>query len=111
MTIAPRVNEVNGLENPTSYHENVTHKIKREVPWTTKGLRITRLRLISDPGFPEWDVSYCHGFIGDEPVWVILPFGQLPKRGVSRAIVEHAKRDGVYARGIGILENISTLCY
>lgn len=98
--------------NPVTreYHEE-RHKNGplRRVDWTEKGLRITRLRLLSDPGFPFWDVSYCHGILDGEHVDVQLPFDQLPKRAVSKTIVEHAKRDGVYARGIGILDNISTL--
>ena len=81
----------------------------RTVDWTEPGLRVTRLRLLSDPGFPAWDVSYCWGMIGDEFVEVRLPFDQLPKRGFRRAIVEYAKEDGVYARGLGILDNVSTL--
>jgi len=101
--------EINGLENPTEYHKNVTHSIERTVDWTTKGLKITRLRLVSDIGFPVWDVSYCHGFIGDEPVRVRLPFGHLPKKGMSTAIIEAAKKDGVYAKGLGVFDAISTI--
>ena len=104
-----RVNETNGLQNPQAYHAEVTHKIERTVDWTEPGLRITRLRLLTDPGFPVYDVSYCHGHIGDEPVRVRLPFFQLPKRGMMREIIRHAKRDRVYAKGIGIFDALSTL--
>ena len=83
---------------------------KRMVSWKTKGLKVTRLRLLSDPGLNFWDVSYCEGMLDDEPVKVDLPFFQLPKRGFKRAIVAYAKKDGVYAHGIGVLANISTLC-
>ena len=93
----------------TNYHASVTHKITRNVPWTEPGLRITRLRLLSDAGFPQWDVSYCHGHIGDEPVSVLLPFSHLPRRGMRRAIVKYAQADKVYAVGLGIFDNISTL--
>ena len=102
--------ETNGLVDPDSYHANVSSRIKDTVPWNIKGLRITRFRLLSDPGFPVWDVSYCHGQLDGEPVDVELPFFQLPKRGWRKAVVEYAKRDGVYAKGIGIFENVSTLC-
>src|SRR5262245_38576752 len=27
--------------------------------------RVTRLRLVTDPGFPLWDVSYCYGRLKD----------------------------------------------
>ena len=83
--------ERGGLIDPAAYHENVSSKIERTVSWDATGLKVTRLRLLSDPGFPAWDVSYCHGELDGQPVEVMLPFSQLPKRGVSRAIVAHAK--------------------
>lgn len=93
------------------YHEEVTKRIERTLPWDHPELdRVTRLRLVSSPGFPRWDVSYCHGRDTEgRPVDVSLPFGGLPKGGLSRAIVEHARRDGVYAKGLGIFGVISTL--
>jgi hypothetical protein len=106
------VNEVNGLVNGQEYHSNFTSKITKIVPWNTKGLKVTRLRLLSDVGLPFWDVSYCHGILNGEPVEVQLPFDQLPKRNKLNAIVNYAKKDGVYAKGLGILNPliISTLC-
>lgn len=99
--------EVNAL--PEGYHDKVTRKIERRVYWTATGLRIIRFRCVTDPGFPLLDVSYCHGKLGDKYVEVLLPFDQLPKRGWRKAIVEYAKRDGIYAAGTGIFENFSLL--
>jgi len=103
--------EVNGLENGHEYHSQFSAKITKCVPWTTQGLKVTRLRLLSDAGFPFWDVSYCHGVLNGEPVEVMLPFDQLPKRNKLGAIVKYAIKDGVYAKGLGILNPmiISTL--
>lgn len=71
--------------------------------------KVTRLRLVSDPGFPVWDVSYCWGETRDgEPCRVTLPFYQLPKRAISVAIIGHAREDGVYAKRLGIFDAIST---
>jgi len=107
------MHETNGLsEYPggaKAYHESVTHQIEETVDWTTPGLKITRLRLLSDPGFPMWDVSYCNGELDGKPVAVQLPFSQLPKRRVANEIIKYAKADGVYAKGTGILGAISTL--
>lgn len=105
----PHPGETNGLHDPRAYHDTVTAQIARRVDWTTPGLRITRLRLISDRGWPTWDVSYCHGDLNGEPVDVALPFDVLPKGRVSAVIIEHAKASGVYAKGLGILDAISTL--
>ena len=96
---------------PEGYHDNFTCKIERTVDWADADLdRIVRFRLLSDAGFPAWDVSYCHGVLKDgTPVEVSLPFDQLPKRGWKRAVVEYAKKDGVYAAGLGMFANASTL--
>lgn len=98
------------------------------VYWTCPGLRITRLRLLSDVGYPEWDVSYCWGtapareVYGDKiptgispsdrvSVRVQLPFGRLSKRRMLSEIIDAAKKDNVFAKQIGILDkgNWSTL--
>ena len=78
---------------------------KRTVDWKARGLRITRLRLLSDPGFPMWDVSYCWGYIGEEPVFVSLPFDQLCKKSVKSDILRYARAEGVYAKALGILDD------
>ena len=106
--------ETNGLVDPSKYHEAVTHRIEETLSWDDARLaKITRLRLVSDPGFPAWDLSYCHGVdVDGNPVEVELPFSQLPKgKGrIQKAIIAHAKRDGVFAKGLGIFNSISTLC-
>lgn len=81
------------------------------VDWTDADLaQITCLRLLSDPGYPYWDVSYVHGVLKDgRPCRVSVPFFQLSKRKWKSEIVEHARRDGVYAKGLGIFDNVSTL--
>lgn len=104
--------ETAGLVDGPAYHDRHNKECAGSFSWNDPRLaRVTRLRLLSDPGFPLWDVSYCHGVLKDgRPCEVELPFSQLPKRGWKRAIVEHAKRDRVFAHGLGILGNVSTLC-
>ena len=101
------VRETNPL--PDGYHAQVTNKIERAVGWDEPGLYVIRLGLLTEPGYPSYDVSYCHGELHGEFVRVLLPFSELPRRGMRKAIVAHALRDWVYARGIGILDNFSTL--
>lgn len=102
------VNETNGLINGQDYH-----KVDRseKVDWADGRLaKITRFRLLSDPGMTFWDVSYCHGILKDGTnVTVCLPFFQLNKWKFKKEIVEYAKRDNVYAKGIGIFDALSTL--
>jgi hypothetical protein len=98
-------------------------KLQGTVSWTDKRLkRITRLRLLSDPGMPMWDVSYCYGVLKDgTEVKVSLPFHQLERShraygkvfkqpSIRAQLVTWAKRCGVHAKGLGIFEAISTLC-
>ena len=96
-----------------AYDERVTRAIKGQpVCWTDPRLKeIVRLRLLSDPSFPAWDVSYCHGQLDDGSyVDVDLPFSQLPKgRKINAQIVMWAKKDKVYAKGLGIFDAISCL--
>ena len=98
--------EVNGLANPKEYHASYTGA--RHVDWTTEGLEIVRLRLLSDPGYPFWDVSYCDGLIGSEKVKVVLPFSELPKKNMKSALYAEAKKTGVFIKGL--FSSISTLC-
>lgn len=104
--------ESNGLSDGIAYHAaNAAnqHPDHESVGWDHPGLRITRLRLVSDPGYPVWDVSYCDGELDGKFVQVELPFSQLPKGSVTKAIIEHARRKKVFAKGLGILDCISTL--
>lgn len=95
---------------PPNYHKDVTFHIQFTVNWTDPRLRqVVRLRMVSDPGHPAWDITYCHGQLKTgEFVEVQVPFSQLPKRGYRKKIVEHAKKAGVHAARLGILDNIST---
>lgn len=111
-TDRPSVGEINGLVNGIAYH-NERHGQEggvKTVCWTTKGLEITRLRLLSDRGYPEWDVSYCHGVLNGKHVNVRLPFSQLPKYGkggMKAALFNEAKATGKFIKGL--FSAISTL--
>jgi hypothetical protein len=68
--------------------------------------RVVRLRLLSDPGFPFWDVSYCYGELKDgTPCRVQLDTSQFRKATLKREIIDMAKRAGVFAKGIGLLDD------
>lgn len=73
-------------------------------------VKVTRLRLLSEPGTPFWDLSYCYGLdVDGKPVRVSLPRHQFPKRNLSRALVDMAREAGRYAKGMGLLDAVSTL--
>ena len=67
--------------------------------------RIARLRLLSDPGFPFWDVSYCYGVLKDGTrVRVSLPRHQFGKRTLKQDLIEMCREAGVYGKGLGLFE-------
>lgn len=106
--------QMTGHQNDYTTPEGQAHLTevhKQTLDWADdRFAHVTTLRLVSDVGLPFWDVSYCHGVdMNGRPCRVQVPFDQLPKRGRGKAIVEYAKADGVYAKGIGILDAISTL--
>ncbi len=106
-TDRPSVGETNGLVN--AYHDD-RHSQEggvQTVDWTTDGLEITRLRLLSDPGFPFFDVSYCHGVLDGRHVNVRVPFSQLPKRNMKAVLYQEAKATGKFIKGL--FNSMSTL--
>ena len=109
-TDRPSVGEVNGLVNGIQYHSERHDQDGGvdSVCWTTPGLEITRLRLLSDPGFPVWDVSYCHGVLNGRHVDVYLPFSQLPKYKMKSCLYKEAQKTGVFIKGL--FSSLSTLC-
>lgn len=111
MTAIPYPNETGGLIDGAAYHNAHHENHAGLIDWRDERLsKITRLRLLTDPGFPAWDVSYCHGVLKDgQNCDVELPFSQLPKRGMGRAIVKAAIADGVHAKRLGVFDAISKL--
>lgn len=103
--------------NPqTEEHIEIRESIDHHEPvWFADGSlkRIVRLRLISDPGYPMWDVSYCYGQLKDGTyVRVELPVFQFSKRRLKGELIEMCKEAGVYGKALGLFdpEVISTLC-
>lgn len=75
-------------------------------------VKVTRLRLLTDAGFPWWDISYCYGQMRDgTPVLVRMPVHQLRKYqgGYKAHLVEICKAAGKYGKSLGIFEAVSTL--
>jgi hypothetical protein len=67
--------------------------------------RIRRLRLLSDPGFPMWDLSYCWGELADgTKVRVQLPRHQFSKGKLFTELIEMGKEAGVYMKRLGVFD-------
>lgn len=112
LTDRPSIGETNGLCNPAEYNKVRSDQgFIQSVCWTTPGLEIIRLRLLSDPGFGYYDVSYCDGILNGMHVNVLLPFSQLTKYrkgGYKAELFEEAKKTGVFIKGL--FGSLSVLC-
>ncbi len=77
-----------------------------------RGGRISRLRFLTDPGFPYLDISYVHGVLPNgRNVRINVQggcFGTIRKGRNSepqmRDLIAWAKEEGVYGKGIGMLD-------
>lgn len=98
--------ETNGIEDPDAYF--APGRRTRTVQLTDKQLKsITRLRLISDPGYPVWDVSHCHGVLKDgTEVRVSLPWQHFQKKQpLKPQLVRMCQDFKVYGKGLGLLDD------
>lgn len=96
-----------------NYHSTVDRSHRR---WLSEiaasGGQISRLRILTDrwAGVLVGDISYFHATLGDGTVvevnydnlnWGGVLYG--PK-GLKSALIEWAKSEGVYAKGLGLLD-------
>jgi len=90
-----------------------TNDITEVVKWSKAGLTVTRLDLATSPDVDVWTVIDCVGVVVDSSgkfkrdVVIELPFRTLPKKGYRIVIVDHAKKDHVFAKGLGIFDAIN----
>lgn len=104
------VDETNGLVDGHTYHGEVDYDDLMSLAEVAKrGGTITRLRLLSE-GTPMGrfvDVSYCHATLPGGKVVPVNITGDLmcmayPK--VKGHLIAWAKDEGVFAKGIGLLD-------
>lgn len=91
--------------NPiTDFHKEVREQIVDTVDFTDHRLvEIIRLRLVTDPGFPMYDLSYCYGVLADgRYVRVDLPRFQFDKRNLTGDLIAMCREAGVYGKKLGL---------
>ena len=101
--------ETNGLNDPNAYYDREWAHM-RLAELVAKGGKITRVRFLTERvmGGRVADLSYVHGVLPDgTPVRVDgLPalFLASWKKGVYSELIKWAKSEGVYAKGIGLID-------
>lgn len=109
--------ETNGLVNGTEYHQQVDYGNRMTLKQVQDaGGKITRLRVLEDyvPMAGRFcDISYCHATLPDGTVVDVQVGvgGMVPKQKFMGVLIDWAKSEGVFAKGIGLLDkgNWSTL--
>lgn len=99
------VNETNPIWASEATHENVDYD--EHVRLGDKRLaRIVRLRLLTEPGYPYFDISYCYGQLKDGRYVRIsgAPLN-LGRKTLKRDLIDWAKSEGAYAKGLGLLDD------
>lgn len=89
--------------------EHITREAAKRpdrVYWTTPRLTNVKLVLQADTCNKVADVVSCEGEINGHSVQVTVPFRSVPLNLIQPSIVHMAQKDHVYARGIGILDNL-----
>lgn len=67
---------------------------------------ITRLRLLTERGYPYMDISYCYGVLKDgSPVQVQITCGPLSRRTPKASLIEWARQEQAFAKGLGLLDD------
>lgn len=97
-----------------AYHDSVEKGIDYTLAeLKAQGGRITRIRMIGGDYIPGrgkcYDVSYVHGMIGDKTVRISLNYldnwNLIPRRNIKKAMIDWAKAEGVFAKGLGMLDD------
>lgn len=102
-------NETNGLINGHVYHGEVDYSELYTLSMVAEARgKISRVRLLTErwPSGRFADVSYIHATL---PSGKIVPVqvgmdNLLPLNKVKGAMIEWAKREGVFAKGLGLLD-------
>ena len=96
------VNETNPLWTSEVTHETIEEHVTLSDP---RLVRITRLRLLTEPGYPYYDISYCYGKLADGThARVQIDEMHLSRRNPKGDLIAIAKRAGRFAKGLGLLD-------
>lgn len=97
------VNETNPLWASEVTHETIEVHCNLGDP---RLARITRLRLLTEPGYPYFDISYVYGVLKDgRHCRIDRTPGNLGRKTIKRDLIAWAKEEGAFAKGLGLLDD------
>lgn len=99
------VQETNPLGLSSHTHETVNWELGDIQLSDPRLISINRLRLLTEPGYPYYDVSYCYGTLADGThVRVDIGTTHLGRRTIKSELIQLAKDAGRFAKGMGLLD-------
>jgi hypothetical protein len=97
------VNETNPLWTSEVTHETITEEVTLGDPRLD---RVTRLRLLTEPEYPFFDISYVYGVLKDGThVRITGAPMHLGRKTIKRDLIEWAKEEKAFAKGLGLLDD------
>jgi hypothetical protein len=95
---------INPLEETGISHDQISYNDR--LYWTSPLIkRVVRFRVLTDRGFPMYDISYCYAErIDGKIIPIQLPFHQLTKAKWKTELYNYAKADGVNAKRLGFFD-------
>lgn len=100
-----RLDETNPLELASHTHKTVDFSLGDIDLSDPRLVSINRLRLLTEPGYPNYDISYCYGTLDDGThVRVDLGVSHLSRRNIKGELIQLAKDAGRFAKRLGLLD-------
>lgn len=103
--------ETNGLVNGQAYHAAVDYSRRYSLKEISElGGKISRVRILTEtvPGVGKLaDISYIHATLPDGTTVDVMNGldNLIPLRSMRGKMIDWAKREGVFAKGIGLLDS------
>lgn len=99
------VNETNGIEDPNGWIEHLQTMTETVRLGDPRLARVTRLRLLTERGYPYMDISYCHGVLKDgSNVRIQADVNSVSRKSPKAGLIAWAQREGAFAKGLGLLD-------
>lgn len=67
--------------------------------------RIVRLRLLTEPGYPYFDISYCYAQLQDGSYVRLQSPMNLRRKAIKADLIAWAREEGVNAKRLGLLDD------
>lgn len=98
-------NALYGVQESNPLTSGDYHEIERDIVYfdelkKSDKIVLNRLRLVTDAGFPRYDVSYIYVTVNGKKSELCDFPSQLPKRGYKKYLVDVCKEQGIFIKDL-----------